>query len=534
MSVSPRPKGPPKYTKYDARMQSKPFSLDDNPFRLLKAAYRSSSVEISDLVEDAELDGIAEEDTLQSARQALVTPRSRLMLELTWLPELSHLQTSKVYDLLGNADANAILPQIDHFPELAKANITAHLCAHKRASIQAIHSLARSWDEIDEGRILIFLNAERRSAGFPRVETPQLREALSEIRLLHATVAANWIWSLPSPGISMNAVVEHELFLNSEGVFLRQFVNMYDKESEPELAIISEHIKSATDFSKSVPTGLLSIIDSISKLLESWDEINQPVQIYFQSRGQEEGRSKKIYESVRGLCLELANEHGRYEEALQLSSALLRTFPELESVAESLKVDISALESLAVQKKVSDQLNPLIEACEKAKNNSASIAKALKAEGLVGGRNRYLNDIVSYFNAARKELPDPGMAFLVVRDLALSLNNDSNDPESAFALVKDLIDLGGKETPKAIMDKLREERSILHKNWKMKELDRQSGNLGGMLTVVDELLVYANSTDRRDLMQLKAKIQAKQNAKLIKYLIYGAIGLFIIIAMAGG
>ena len=74
-------------------MQSKLFSLDDSPFRLLRAGYRSSAAEISDLVEDAELDGIAEENTLQSARQALVTPRSRLMLELTWLPELSHLQT---------------------------------------------------------------------------------------------------------------------------------------------------------------------------------------------------------------------------------------------------------------------------------------------------------------------------------------------------------------------------------------------------------------------------------------------------------
>jgi hypothetical protein len=515
-------------------MQSKLFSLDDSPFRLLRAGYRSSAAEISDLVEDAELDGIAEENTLQSARQALVTPRSRLMLELTWLPELSHLQTSKVYDLLGSADANAILPQIDHFPELAKANIAAHLCSHRRASIQAIHSLARSWDELDEDHILNFLNEERRSAGFPRVEAPQLREALSEIRLRHATVAANWVWSLPAPGISMNALVEQELFLNSDGAFLRQFVNMYDKESEPSLAIIAEYIKSSTDFSKNIPTGLLSIIGNISKLLEDWDTINQPVQIYFQSRGQEEGRSKKICESVRGLCLELANEHGRYEEALQLSSALLRTFPELESVAESLKVDISALESLAMQKKVSDQLIPLIEACEKAKNNSASFSKALKSEGLAVSRNVYLNDIVNAFNAARKKLPDPGMAFLTVRDLALSLNNDSNDPESAFILIKDLIYLGEQEAPKIIMDKLRDERSILHKNWKMKELDQQSGNLGGMLRVVDELLVYANSSDRRDLAQLKARIQGKQNAKFIKYFIYGVIGLFIIIAIAGG
>ena len=210
-------------------MQSKLFSLDDNPFRLLKASYRSSAAEISDLVEDAELDGIAEQDILQRARQALVTPRSRLMLELAWLPELSQLQTSKVYELLGHADATTMLSQIDHFPALAKANITAHLCSNRRSSIQIIHSLAQSWDEIDESHILIFINEERRSSGFPKIETQQLREVLSDIRLRHASAAANWVWSLPAPGTTMNSIVQEELDSNPEGAFLRQFVNVYDK-----------------------------------------------------------------------------------------------------------------------------------------------------------------------------------------------------------------------------------------------------------------------------------------------------------------
>lgn len=509
------------------RMQAKIFSLDDNPFHILKASYRSSVTDISHLIEDAELDGVYPEEDLQKARQALVTPRSRLMLELTWLPELSQLQTTKLSELLRKSDPKAILAQIGHFPELAKANIAAHLCSNGSSSVDVVHSLAQSWDELDEGHILAFLNEERLLSGFPKIEVGQLREVLRDIRLLHATAAANWIWTLPVPGIAMNSVVEHELVRNPDSSFLRHFVEIYDKESEPQLAIIKDSIIAATDAAEKIPHDLSSQIKNIEKLLEAWDEISQPVQIYSQLRGQEEGRSKQIYEIVRKLCLKLANDYGRYVEALMLSSALLKTFPELESVAESLRDDITALESLAHQKKLADQLAPLVEACERAKKNVTSLSKSLKSDGFTGRGGQVLTDIVKSFNSARKGLPEPGVAFHVIRDLALSLNNESNDPQAAFHLLNGVLEQCGGNGPKDVLEKLRQERSILHKNWKMKELDRQSGNLSGMLKIIDEMLVYASATDRKDLQHLRSKIEGKRFAKKAKFTILAGIAVVI-------
>ncbi|WP_210880233.1 hypothetical protein [Roseovarius autotrophicus] len=513
-------------------MQPKIFSLDDNPFHMLKASYRSSVTEISHLIEDAELDGIYPEEDLQKARQALVTPRSRLMLELTWLPELSQLQTTKLSELLRKADPTVILSQIGHFPELAKANIAAHLCSQGRSSVEVVHSLAQSWDEIDEAHILTFLNEERRSSGFPKIEIDQLREVLRDIRQLHAAAAANWIWTLPVPGTAMNTVVERELESNPDGSFLRHFVEIYDKESEPQLAAIKEAIIVATDAAEKISHDLPLHTKNIGNLLEAWDVINQPVQIYAQFRGQEEGRSKQIYEIIRKLCLKLANDHDRYDEALKLSTALLKTFPELESVAESLKDDVTALESLVRQKKLADQLAPLVEACERAKKNATSISKSLKSNGFTEGGGQVLSDVLKSFNSARKGLPEPGVAFHVIRDLALSLNNDSNDPHAAFVLLDGVLELCGCNGPKDVLDKLRQERSILHKNWKMKELDRESGNLSAMLKVVDEMLVYANATDRKDLQHLRSKIEGKMFAKKAKFTIFagiaGVIGFFVL------
>jgi len=78
-----------------------------------------------------------------------------------------------------------------------------------------------------------------------------------------------------------------------------------------------------------------------------------------------------------------------------------------------------------------------------------------------------------------------------------------------------------------IVDKLKDERSVLHKNWKMAEFERQSGNLGAMVKIIDEMLVYAGTKDKAELQQLKSKIQRRQTGKKIKYVIYASIAAFV-------
>lgn len=510
-------------------MQAYSFSIDDNPFRVLHAGYRSSAAEIADLVEDAELDGNVDESTLLKAQQILVTPRTRLSSEVSWLPELSQLQISKVLELLSIADAQSILQAIDHFPELAKANIAAHLCGRKSATIDVVAILARTWDEIDSAPILAFLNGNRRHAGFPNLEQAQLRDALDELRRLHAVASAVYVWSTDAPGELMNEIVERELERNSDGSFLSLLVQNYDSNSELALSSISEEFKHNIDIAKTAPKDLQSHVQKLSQLLTDWDEINQPVQLYEQSRGHEEARSKQIYENIRELCLTLANEKGRYSEALELSEALLRTFPELESVAESLKEDISALESLAEQKKISDQLDPLIDACEKAKRDLPNIRKALRSDGFSPRGQGVVTNLVNKYNAAKSSLEDPSVAILVVRDLALHINNELKDSETAFRLIDGLLgslSSHGRKTAD-IVDKLKDERSVLHKNWKMAEFERQSGNLGAMVKIIDEMLVYAGTKDKAELQQLKSKIQRRQTGKKIKYVIYASIAAFV-------
>jgi hypothetical protein len=493
------------------------FDLTSSAFHILKAGYDANRSDIAELVEDAEFDEVFEPQKIQRAQQSLLAPNARLEQEISWLPELSQAQTSNVLSLVASGDLEALIETSKHAPELAKANILAHFAGTGNVSDRLFHALVSAWDEIDLENILTFLNDNRLSAGFPGIERPQMRNALVELEKKHARSAAVGIWSLDRPGEVMDRIVEAELRRHPASSFLEQFVRNYDTFSEPDLARISDEIDKVISEAENTDANLEALVTKASDLLDRWDDVNQPVQVYEQHQGHEEGRSKRIYEKLRSLCLDLANNRSEFAEARRLSEALLRTFPELESVAEVLKGDVAALENLDEQQKLHEEYKPLIDACEAAKTKLPTpVSTVLKV----------FKDTVS------KGGDDP-IAFNILRDLALHINNDCNDPQTAFKLLDGALTFAGARPPKELGKTLEEERAVLHRNWKMNELEKNSGNLTAMSQTVDDMLKYARGSERAELQQLKAKLDRKKLGKKVKWGIYASIAAvigFIVIA----
>jgi len=493
------------------------FDLTSSAFHILKAGYDANRSDIAELVEDAEFDEVFEPQKIQRAQQSLLAPNARLEQEISWLPELSQAQTTNVLSLVGSGDLEALIETSKHAPELAKANILAHFAGTGNVNDTLFHALVSAWDEIDQENILTFLNDNRLSAGFPSVERPQMRNALVELERQHARSAAVGIWSLDRPGEVMDRIVEAELRRHPSSSFLEQFVRGYDTLSEPDLARISDEIDEVISEAENTDADLAALVTRASDLLVRWDDVNQPVQVYEQHQGHEEGRSKRIYEKLRSLCLDLANNRSEFTEARRLSEALLRTFPELESVAEVLKGDVAALENLDEQQKLQKEYKPLIDACEAAKTRLPTpVSTVLKI----------FKDTVS------KGGDDP-IAFNILRDLALHINNDCNDPQTAFKLLDGALTFAGASPPQELGRTLEEERAVLHRNWKMNELEKNSGNLTAMSQTVDDMLKYARGSERAELQQLKAKLDRKKLGKKVKWGIYASIAAvigFIVIA----
>ncbi|WP_299616291.1 hypothetical protein [uncultured Tateyamaria sp.] len=513
-------------------MESANFSIFLNAFSILKAGYASNHAEISDLVEDAEFDEQHSQEIIQRSQQALLSPIVRLDQELSWLPELSTTQISEIGSLLEAGKITDLREAIAFLPDLPKANVLAHLCGTESADETLLQDLLRAWDDVDQLALLEFLNSQRQAADFPKIESSQLAASIRALESTHARSAALSVWRLDEPGKVMESLVEAELTRDRASRILAEFVREYDILSEPRLARISEAIDQQIELARQPTQQLEAVTSEIAELLRQWDDVNQPVQIFEQHQGHEEGRSKQIYERLRSLCLELANERGEFRHAKRLSEALLHTFPELESVAEVLKGDVEALENLDEQQKQFSVLEPLVAACEAAKSQVPKLKSALQSSGFAPGRRGAVKEIFAAFDTAAKAPGTGDAAFLVVRDLALFVNNDRNDPETAFRLIDGLITYRGAKPSQDVSSKLDEERSVLHRNWKMPELDRQSGNLGGMAKIVDEMLKYAKGNDRAELVQLKSRIERKQAGKKVKWLIYGGIaaviGFFVI------
>ena len=500
-----------------------------NAFMVLKASYASNHGEITNLTEDAEFDENHPQDLIQRSQQALLSPIARMEQEISWLPELSATQINDIRCLLDTGRSNELLEAIAFLPDLPKANVLAHLCGTVSVDEAFLHGILRSWDDIDQQSLLQFLNSQRQIAGFPQVDGSQLATSIKALESAHARSAALAVWRFDEPGKLMERLVEAEIkkaqssnilptFLREKAQaqnILAKFIREYDNLSETRLAQISDAINQQIELARKPISELEAVISEIAELLRQWDDINQPVQVFEQHQGHEEGRSKKIYEKLRSLCLELANERGEFHHAKRLSAALLHTFPELESVAEVLRGDVKALENLDEQQKQFAVVEPLVAACESAKSDVPELKSALQNKGFTQTCTGILNEIHNAFEAAIKVPATGDAAFLVVRDLALFVNNDRNDPETAFRLIDGLITYRHAEPSRDLNSKLDEERSLLHRNWKMAELKRQQGNTSATLKIIYEMLVYAKGSDREELLQLGSRINQKSLAELM-------------------
>ena len=500
------------------------FDLTNNAFFLLKAEFSSSTMDISELVEDAEFDGRSSLEELQRAQRELVAPASRVKAELSWLPELSSSQVVTALTFLEQNDTEQLLAYTETFPSLAKANLIAHLLGRTFSS-QSVETLIHVWNEVETTDLMTFLNEMRRRASLPDVQEEQVHDQIAILRQRHAKVAAAAIWKTADAGKIMTDIVETEIKFTSNLTFLGLVIHAYDKESEPKLSTLAASIDEQITAAEKVDETLSKHIATIKNLLHKWDEINQPVQLYQQAQGQEERRSKKIFEKLRSLSLDLANNHGRHSEARRLSEALLSTFPELISVAETLKSDISVLDEIMEAETHEQKLQPLIESCERAKRDPLKLRKALIRYGFMPYDKGLLKDIVAaYDNASEVNIE---LACAIIRNLSLFLNNDLDDTETAFRFIHAFLEKNGDELPENIFNILHEGQSTLLKNWKIQQLKRTGDNLKAAISILDDLIYLSEEEERNNFINLKSALERRVRQRKAKLLLMAGIAVVV-------
>jgi Putative peptidoglycan binding domain len=407
---------------------------------------------------------------------------------------------------------------------LDKANLAADLCIRSGGDTGYTRELLEAYGEFTTGDVLETLAGSRSVSGFPTPDEQQVEKALAALKVSHAKAAVACVTTADSPSKEMTEIVEVYLGSGEHAVehLLDLIIREYDAWSEPHLATIKEQIEAATSAYRQGDGPLA--INQIVKLLSEWDDISQPVQLLEESKGHEEPRSKEIYRIVRDFCLWLANENGHYEEALAISRALLETFPELPAVAAQLSQDVDALESLAEEAKSIKLMEPLIEAQEAVQGRISDFDADLAVSGFgpkSRGLAKRLYDAFADVAARTVGTGLEDMPWMVVRGLAIDLNNKHESREGACAILKGLISHKATKPSKAVVDKLNDDQRTLRRNLKWEELNRISGDVPKGISLVSELLDGADAEERAALLQLKTALERKRAATVRKRVFWG-------------
>jgi hypothetical protein len=512
------------------------FSLKRNPFALLRVSPRAKIAEIEDAFEDAVIDRPSDEQVLLKIKQLLLTPNARLIAELSWLSEIAPRRADQLVAMLDRTDAGSLLCVMPDLPPLTAANLAAEGAA-RLSDTRFIPVLITSHAQVDSAATLHALNSTRATAGFARVDASQISDALCTLRTAHARSALVAIVAQKDPPRALADLLTDGS--DPHEPMLKEIFREYDQWSSPHLGEIERDIDAAL---ASLMGGDDGAVDRVNALLASWDELSQPAQLYCQLSGLDEERSLRIYRRVRSHCIDLANDHRRFDEAHAVAAVMRDLFKELPTAASELKADVDTLARLSVEKRAEDALAPLFSAVAAAKANVSRVASELKATGFsdsAGVNVAPLHKAFVQTTAAVAGGDHADAPTRVVRSFALDLNNEHDDPAAALALLKGLAAISSPTDPD-LAELIATDIRISQNNIDHRLLTTalEAKNHGEALRIID-VMVLRNPTGEEgaQLRLLQDGLKEQRNKRYLKWGGWAAaiaFGLYLVAQEGGG
>lgn len=341
-------------------------ALHRSPFHLLSVSMRDDRRRIVAQAEEQVLHLDAE--TCHKARSDLTNPRTRLSVELAWLPGLSPKRASALVETLKSRPWD--IRQEDGLPALAKANLLA--AASEAVDVEFstdevadfIHDFALLVEDIEPEEVLRAINEDRAVSGFPEVRDIDLIEAeLAERKRYYRNAIKAALNRLNSPElVSTMTLVVGNATLDGEvhaPEFIDELVDAYAVETQDVLSKESQNaerlILTALERAKEGEAAVRPLIDKIELVARTWDKIAQPIQLSSKARGLEHGPSKELAYSIRSLAIDLFNEHDLLVQSQRLTKLLSELFSELPEFAERVSADTQALSDIARQRQKSER-----------------------------------------------------------------------------------------------------------------------------------------------------------------------------------
>ena len=361
---------------------SKTTSLHANPFCVLGVTTRDDRRKIVEMAEERALH--LDHDTCQKARSDLTNPKARLSAEMAWMPGVAPRMAEKLAKTLSEDPQS--LRSDESLPELARANLMAAAFElidedeNAETIAELIRDFARVVETINPEDVLRDINEDRAISGFPGIKGIEtIEEELVERRKAYRSALKNLLDSM-NPDKLVETMADAVSVATDNGedqgpALIDELVDAYEVETQRFLQKESENIsKLVESVRQAAPRGqsaVSPILDKLEKVARNWDRVAQPIQVSAKSRGIVHRQSRDVAYELRGLGIDLNNEHNMLNQAHRMTELLREIFAELPEVAERLNEDADAIAGLRQQ-------------AEEHEKNNAEWARAITFRAEVG------------------------------------------------------------------------------------------------------------------------------------------------------
>lgn len=340
-------------------------SLHKNPFHVIGGTTRDNRARITELADDAALIGDPEES--QKAQSALLTLRSRLAAEMSWLPGVAPRKAAQV--VTGLAEAATREAAADLAP-LARANVlsgsvemlTDAATAQEAASV--LYRLALAVEVVDLDDVLRDINEDRSVAGFPPVRDVDLIAEEFEARKDHYKQAVTALLDrFPSATLVkiINAVVQKSTREGSEHApsLIQDVVAAYEFGlmgfMEAEMKNVATLNARALALAPQGEALVGPVFEEIKKVAVNFNEVVGPIQIVSKTNGIDHAPTRNLAIEIRSLSIDLHNNHGFIDTPSRITKFLNDNFALSDAVAEHLSTDIAYLKTAEEGKRKSEE-----------------------------------------------------------------------------------------------------------------------------------------------------------------------------------
>jgi hypothetical protein len=510
----------------DSGQATSRFNLLLNPFILLGVPPNATAQEITHAYEDAVEEAVVETDVLRRAQQELLTPRLRVNAEVSGLLDVAPSLASRLTSKLRQDSARAQWEDLIHsLHALPKSNVIAHLAAQSNANIDDLMELLQAQATITAGGVHEAISDAREAAGSAKVDPDSVVQALvsleeRQVKAVIAKAITNDTFPTTFDSFVARVLATTDASLIAK---LDVYVRAYSQALAPELSKRREAVATACATVRGNPKNTESIA-KILRELRRWSEIAHPLQLFESHMHREEPQARDLFLQVREVCIWLANDQQAYEVARIITQYCAEIFKELPRAFEQMKEEIGTLSQLCMQKTARTLLEPLSKVLAEVDANHRQLEKELLKNGFGAQSTGLAKRIYDQFTKAviatvGTEIAD--LPWRLVRDTAISLNNNSQSPKAAAAIIGGLVFHFTVRRPSdEVVIVLKNDQEKVNKNIVQEELvsSLKRGRLASAATLVERLIeIEQDANEVATLKQARDGIVAKRRSSKLKW-----------------